>query len=116
MGIETRTLTQNEQMIAQQQAEAIANAGSSAISEKQFTFFAAFDGTNNQRDKLAGDTTTLRPDGNTGSTVAATDGQSTYVSSLSSGETIDVTASGVRNTAGNAGNAANDKRTWREAA
>lgn len=52
MGIETRTLTQNEQTIAQQQAEAIANAGSSAISEKQFTFFAAFDGTNNQRNNL----------------------------------------------------------------
>lgn len=39
-----------------------------------------------------------------GTTVSADDGQSTYVSSLATGETIDVTAKGVKNAYGNKGN------------
>lgn len=39
-----------------------------------------------------------------GTTVAAEDGQSTYVSSVLTGESIDVTAKGVKNAYGNAGN------------
>ena len=40
----------------------------------------------------------------TGTIVAAEDGQSTYVSSLTTGETIDVAAKGVKNAYGNTGN------------
>ena len=40
----------------------------------------------------------------TGTTVSAQDGQSTYVSSITTGETIDVAALGVKNAYGNIGN------------
>jgi hypothetical protein len=49
MGIETRTLTQNEQMIAQQQAEAIANAGASAIQTSNFISSPRLKEKNNRR-------------------------------------------------------------------
>lgn len=53
MGIETRALTQNEMLQAQQQTDAIGSVGQSAITAGQLVFFAAFDGTNNQRNNLA---------------------------------------------------------------
>ncbi len=45
----------NELQVAQneQAAQALGSAGSKAISANQFTYFAAFDGTNNDKDNLA---------------------------------------------------------------
>lgn len=48
-----------------------------------------------------GNTTTV---GGTGTTVAAEDGQSSYVSAVTTGEAIDVAIKGVRNIYGNSGN------------
>ncbi|MBC2732440.1 S8 family serine peptidase [Thiobacillus sp.] len=48
-----------------------------------------------------GNTTTV---GGTGTTVAAEDGQSSYVSAVTTGEAIDVAAKGVKNAYGNSGN------------
>lgn len=48
-----------------------------------------------------GNTSTI---GTTGTTVAAEDGQSTYVSSVTTGEVIDVAVKGVKNAYGNSGN------------
>jgi hypothetical protein len=48
-----RALTQQEILDAQAQSQAIANAGTPAVKEGQFIFFAAFDGTNNDKNNLA---------------------------------------------------------------
>lgn len=51
MGDIVRTLTQEELQQALQQEQAIASASALAVQAGQFVFFAAFDGTNNERDE-----------------------------------------------------------------
>lgn len=46
-------LTEAEIQAAQQKADAISRVGAKAIHERQFVFFAAFDGTNNTKDDPA---------------------------------------------------------------
>ena len=53
MGIPVKNLSAAEIQQAQQQAQAIASAATLAVKPGQFIFFAAFDGTNNNRNNLA---------------------------------------------------------------
>lgn len=58
MGIIVRQLTAQEVQQAQTQAAAVANSASSVVTQGQFVFFAAFDGTNNDRNNLSTSNTT----------------------------------------------------------
>jgi hypothetical protein len=51
MGIPVRTLTPAEIQQEQPQAQAISTASRLAVQPGQFVFFAAFDGTSNERDE-----------------------------------------------------------------
>ncbi len=53
MGIPVKNLSASEIQQAQLQAQAIASAATLAVKSGQFVFFAAFDGTNNDRINLA---------------------------------------------------------------